>query len=260
MTTATEQATAGPVRAPAGLWGHGFGRRRARRATAVASVVVALSAVGSIAAHAAGDWGPDTCLEGYVWREAVPGDHACVTPTVRGATAYDNTQAVARRSPTGGAWGPDTCLQGYVWREAVAGDHVCVDGATRTQAATDNAQATARRNSLRVWHTGYTVGSDCTGDICSSDSTDSIPRFRVIGDHVNVGSVLVELRRLDGTLRRSWTTYASPQGTIPGGRFSLDTGYFICSGRPVDSYFRVRDSVSTRWSAPHYVASVCAVL
>ncbi|MEH2393254.1 MAG: hypothetical protein V7K21_16915 [Nostoc sp.] len=28
-------------------------------------------------------YGSDTCISGYVWREAFPGDHVCVTRAVR---------------------------------------------------------------------------------------------------------------------------------------------------------------------------------
>ena len=83
-------------------------------------------------------YGPDTCIQGFVWREAVPNDHVCVTPQVRQQTQSDNTQATVRRSPTGGAYGPDTCSSGFVWREAFSGDHVCVAPQARAQAAQDN--------------------------------------------------------------------------------------------------------------------------
>ena len=89
-------------------------------------------------------FGPDTCIQGFVWREAVPNDHVCVTSQVRDQTRSDNAQAGARRSPTGGPFGPDTCIQGFVWREAFSDDHVCVSPQTRTQAAQDNSQATVR--------------------------------------------------------------------------------------------------------------------
>ncbi len=88
---------------------------------------------------------PDTCRQGYVWREAFPGDHVCVTGETRAQAAYDNSQAAARREPSGGEYGPDTCRQGYVWREADPDDHVCVTGETRAQTAYDNSQADARR-------------------------------------------------------------------------------------------------------------------
>src|SRR5262245_20188723 len=87
----------------------------------------------------------DTCRQGYVWREALPGDHVCVTPETREQAARDNEQAARRRQPGGGDYGPNTCRQGFVWREARPGDAVCVTPETRSQAAHDNAQAAARR-------------------------------------------------------------------------------------------------------------------
>ena len=90
------------------------------------------------------DYGPFTCIQGYVWREAVPNDLVCVTPETRSQAAYDNSQASVRRSPVGGSYGPDTCIQGYVWREAVPGDRVCVTPETRSQVAYDNSQAPFR--------------------------------------------------------------------------------------------------------------------
>lgn len=90
-------------------------------------------------------YGPDTCLEGYVWRDASPADHVCVTPDIRAQAATDNRQALSRRQPGGGAYGPDTCRQGYVWRDAFDDDHVCVSPDTRDQAAFDNSQAVNRR-------------------------------------------------------------------------------------------------------------------
>jgi hypothetical protein len=88
----------------------------------------------------------DRCLQGFVWREASPADHVCVTPAVRAEAASDNGQAAARREPGGGAFGPDTCRQGFVWREAFANDHVCVPPATRSAAAADNQAAAGRHN------------------------------------------------------------------------------------------------------------------
>ena len=73
----------------------------------------------------------DACRQGYVWREAVPGDHVCVTPAIRQQAAEDNAQAGARRQPGGGAYGPNTCVDGYVWREARPDDVVCVTPETR---------------------------------------------------------------------------------------------------------------------------------
>jgi LGFP repeat/PAN domain len=94
----------------------------------------------------AAEYGPETCKEGYVWREACgPNEHVCVTPATRAQAAQDNDQAGARREPNGGLYGPDTCRQGYVWREACGPqDHVCVPPQTRAQAAQDNSQASSR--------------------------------------------------------------------------------------------------------------------
>jgi hypothetical protein len=87
------------------------------------------------------------CLQGYVWREARPGDLVCVLSSTRSQAWADNAAAASRW--VDGAYGPHTCIQGYVWREAFAGDDVCVTPANRTLAAYDNTQAAARRNPAR---------------------------------------------------------------------------------------------------------------
>ena len=106
--------------------------------------VLLVSAVPEIAVAQLA-YGPDTCRQGYVWREAYRGDHVCVTPQMRDQAASDNRRANARREPNGGAYGRDTCRQGYVWREARSGDHVCVTPEVRSQTASDNRHAAARR-------------------------------------------------------------------------------------------------------------------
>jgi len=97
-----------------------------------------------------GPYGPDTCLNGYVWRDAFDGDHVCVTPQQRTQTAYDNGQAPYRVNPNGGPYGPDTCRNGYVWRDAFANDHVCVTPQQHTQAADDNSQAPYRYQETQI--------------------------------------------------------------------------------------------------------------
>ena len=121
----------------------GIGMKRKYFAKQLAALALASLTTN---AHAVCDYGRDTCLPGFVWREASTTDHVCVTGATRDQTRNDNNLANQRRSPTGGPYGPDTCLPGFVWREAFAGDHVCVLGITRTQAAADNAQASARRD------------------------------------------------------------------------------------------------------------------
>jgi hypothetical protein len=89
--------------------------------------------------------GTGNCIQGFVWREAFPGDHVCVTTYTRSKVANDNDQASLRKQPEGGSYGPDTCREGFVWREARPDDHVCVSPQTRTQTAYDNSQASVRR-------------------------------------------------------------------------------------------------------------------
>jgi hypothetical protein len=99
---------------------------------------------------AAQDFGPDACVSGFVWREAFPGDHACVDPTVRAQAATDNQLASGRRQPGGGQFGLDTCRAGFVWREARPEDRVCVTAQTRDQTANDNRAAASRRVRAQV--------------------------------------------------------------------------------------------------------------
>jgi hypothetical protein len=87
---------------------------------------------------AEGSFGPGTCLPGYVWREAFPGDKVCVLPAIRAQAAADNEEAGSRAGADG------RCMAGFVWREAKSSDHVCVLPATRTQAAADNKAAESR--------------------------------------------------------------------------------------------------------------------
>ncbi|MFB7467603.1 hypothetical protein ACFCZ1_29615 [Streptomyces sp. NPDC056224] len=77
-----------------------------------------------------GAYGPNTCKQGYVWRDSYEGDVLCVTPDER-RRAHD---ANPNRQPGGGAYGPATCLPGYVWRDSFDGDTLCVTPAERQQA------------------------------------------------------------------------------------------------------------------------------
>jgi hypothetical protein len=132
------------------------GTRRARRIgiALLGAVLIGLSAGGATPlAHAqqvssisGAAYGPDTCVNGYVWREAFDGDHVCVTPDVRSATTADNAGADDRFARNHLPYGPDTCVDGYVWRQANDSDHVCVTPDTRSQVADDNNQADSRVN------------------------------------------------------------------------------------------------------------------
>ncbi len=84
----------------------------------------------------------DTCVQGFVWREARPKDHVCVRPKVRDEVAQQNGTKAKRW--TSGAYGPQTCIQGYVWREAFDGDKVCVRPEFREATKKDNQAARSR--------------------------------------------------------------------------------------------------------------------
>ncbi|KAB0681344.1 beta/gamma crystallin domain-containing protein [Aureimonas leprariae] len=85
--------------------------------------------------------GRDTCEQGFVWREASPTDHVCVTPQIRDQTAEENRRKVERW--VNGNF-DDYCKSGFVWREAFDGDTVCVPPPSRDQAHADNGRAAAR--------------------------------------------------------------------------------------------------------------------
>ena len=91
------------------------------------------------------------CLNGYVWRQAYPGDYVCVTPASRMQAAADDAAAVSRVAPGGGLFGTYTCRQGYVWRQVVPTDYVCVTPGVRSQAAYDNSRAGDRTALLSLW-------------------------------------------------------------------------------------------------------------
>jgi hypothetical protein len=89
-------------------------------------------------------YGPDTCIQGFVWREARTGDTVCVTPDVRAAVAQQNSTPGANKDPNAGS-GPQSCSQGYVWREAFDGDTICVTPSFRQQMFDANAAAASRK-------------------------------------------------------------------------------------------------------------------
>jgi hypothetical protein len=232
--------------------------RRHARHLAAAAAALALAAVAA-PALGAGNYGADTCLDGYVWRGAIPTDHVCVTPLVRMQTAQENDQAAAHRSPTGGPYGPDTCLNGYVWREAVANDHVCVIPPRRQQARNDNAQAGARRDTVHAWTTYYRPSQQpCTGDPCTRSSDDA-QRIRVRADHINLGTATVVLHRTDTGQEKVWHPRVGPNPSAPGGLLVVASGMLRCTGAP-NAYFAVRDPASGRWSARVNVRTGCSTL
>ena len=96
-------------------------------------------------------YGPDTCKQGFVWRDAMEKDHVCVPPESRTQAANDNSHAADRREPNGGAYGPDTCKQGFVWRGVVPSDHVCVTPQVRGQTTIENSRFEENRARGSLW-------------------------------------------------------------------------------------------------------------
>jgi hypothetical protein len=210
-------------------------------AAAIAAAAMFAGASVPTSAPAAGDHGPLTCLDGYVWRQSTPQDHVCVTPAVRVQAALDNALASSRRSLTPGTFGADLCAPGYVWREAVPGDHVCVTPVTWQQVHDDNLTAGARRNALRV-------------KIARDAATKT---YWVHADAINVGVARVAVFR-PGQARpaRSWPVVARRSAKGPGGALSFDTRLPACRAHP-DAIVRVRDPSSLRWSSSRRIATGC---
>ena len=129
--------------------------------SAVMLTALGLSSQSEVAADPQ-PYGPDTCAQGYVWREAIPSDHVCVTPDVRSRTQQENSAAPGLRDPNG-AYGSNSCKQGYVWRNAFNGDAVCVTPNIRDEVAAENAAASSHvaqqqpaQQSTMVWRaTGH---------------------------------------------------------------------------------------------------------
>jgi hypothetical protein len=232
---------------------------RRARTWCIAAVAAALTlGVGAGSASAdAGSHGPLTCLDGFVWRQATPRDHVCVTPEVRAQTARDNALARTRRSATAGTFGPDRCVPGYIWREALPGDHVCVTPATWQQVHDDNLTAGARRNALRVKIGTYLPPElACATRTCHTAS-QSTRHYWLHVDGINVGVARVALFWPGATRPAlSWPVPARKHATAPGGELFFESRLPVCGTRP-NAIIRVRDPHSQRWSSSRPVATGC---
>lgn len=233
-----------------------FARNAAR--TALAAAVVGASAVGlfstaTTVANAQGDFGPDTCLEGYVWREANSADHVCVSPATRTQTSADNAAAGSRKAG-GGAYGPNTCVNGYVWRDAYDGDVVCVTTATRQQAQNDNAAAADHKASLNIWLSDYEAPRPCSNGECTVTS-DTGSQYQINGDHFDNGSITLTVTSNNGPRIATYTVTASAHSGNPGASFGYKTPMYnpnsgfhaTCKGG-TDAYIQAYDPTSQRWS------------
>jgi hypothetical protein len=193
---------------------------------AALALPTAAGAADHSAARAA-DYGPNTCLNGYVWRAAFPGDAVCVTPATRTRAAQDNAAAASRRDPSAG-YGPYGCQSGYVWREAQASDLVCVTPNIRDQAKADNAAAASRRNSVTL-------------SLYGSNGKHVVNVTNINNGRATVGLWFANLKPI-----KTWTV------NVSGNRFALGTGQPVCDG-PKNAFFQVKDPTSGRWSARAYI-------
>jgi len=118
---------------------------------------------GAVAAQADPlPYGSDTCVQGFVWREARGGDTVCVTPDIRAQVATQNANPGSNKDPLAGS-GPESCSQGYVWREAFDGDTICVTPAFRQQMWDANAAAQSRYQRNAPAAAGLSVTYEVTG-------------------------------------------------------------------------------------------------
>jgi hypothetical protein len=181
------------------------------RTLGFASVLTLISFLGLVSAQCS----YDTCLDGYVWRQAIPSDHVCVTPAVRSQAAADNAAAPTRINPSG-PFGPNTCKNGFVWREAYTNDVVCVTPATRSEAAADNAAANSRVLNMKTWVTNKADG----------EQYDIV----INGDGFNDGPIRVALFNSQGGILGNWNTItAAPAAGSVGGTWSAQFGLQDCS-------------------------------
>ncbi|MFJ8625281.1 hypothetical protein ACIRD3_20890 [Kitasatospora sp. NPDC093550] len=178
--------------------------------TMMAAVLGLGAALLGASSAQAQDFGPDTCRQGYVWRDARPGDHVCVTPDIRSQAAFDNSQVPVRTLPNG------FCVQGFVWREAWVGDTVCVTPQTRSQTKFDNSQADDRRLAVRLW------------------AANTAGQLEFGGDHFNIGGTVRVQIILNSTGAVVWhgDVTAVRNAGFAGGSFGLFTGHpYTCASK-----------------------------
>jgi hypothetical protein len=83
-----------------------------------------------------------TCLPGFVWRQAVPGDAVCVTAATELNIQQQNLLGPSRTDPN---YLVHVCLPGFVPRQADSHDNVCVTQADHDEVSFDNLLAPSRR-------------------------------------------------------------------------------------------------------------------
>src|SRR5437879_2092442 len=95
------------------------------------------------------------CRQGFVWREAFPGDYVCVTPEARSQAAQDNRSASGSNDHQFRA---GACTQSLLSSVDDQHDLVSVPPAMRQQIWDDNAGASGRVAGCRqgfVWREAF---------------------------------------------------------------------------------------------------------
>jgi hypothetical protein len=169
-------------------------------------------------------YGLNACLEGWVWRQAIPTDYVCVTPAVRTQTAKDNVAGPSHEA-VGSPFDFESCAIGYVWREAYPNDQVCVLPATRQQAANNNAQAPNRVASLNltvsVWEDyGAVTPPSPFVLLVTTTSTTALFRLQFLIAMVSLRELPMALR-----LRRIWLLGAIRSLSLYA--FTVEVGPFL---------------------------------
>jgi hypothetical protein len=104
-----DNGSIGPFRLASGRCPRGSEPRRASQADNFCVVPTSRRTVAAENAQAAarrdpgGDYGPNTCKSGFVWREAAPGDLVCVPPQRRDQVRQEN-QSAFTWPPANGRW------------------------------------------------------------------------------------------------------------------------------------------------------------
>lgn len=157
----------------------------------LASAVAVAAASIAIPVPAQADplpYGPDTCIQGYVWREARTGDTVCVTPDIRATVKQQNANPAANKDPNG-AYGPQSCAQGFVWREAFDGDTICVTPDFRQQMFDDNAAAASRKAATQPKPTPQAQAGNVVFEVTGSGEVYNIvtdPSGPFVADHTKL--------------------------------------------------------------------------
>ena len=170
------------------------------------------------------------CRQGFVWREAFPGDYVCVTPEARSQAAQDNRSASGSNDHQFRA---GACKQGYVWREADPHDLVCVTPAMRQQTWDDNAGAAGRVVGCRqgfVWREAFPRDYLCVTPEARSQAAQDNQSIEGSNDHqfspeaCRPGFVWREARPQDhvcvtpAVRQQTWIDNASTAGSVAAGR------------------------------------------